>query len=108
MVNADQAGNASYNPAPQVQQSFAVGQGSQTISFTSTAPAAATVGGASYTVAATATSGLPVSFSIAAGSSSVCAIAGSTVTFQSVGTCVVNANQAGNANYTAAPQVRCV
>jgi len=106
VVNANQAGNASYNPAPQVQQTFTVGQGSQTISFTSTAPAAAMVGGASYTVTATATSGLPVSFSIAAGSSSVCAIAGSTVTFQGVGSCVVNANQAGNANYAAAPQVQ--
>ncbi|HVH34973.1 MAG TPA: hypothetical protein VM847_12785, partial [Tahibacter sp.] len=106
VVNANQAGNANYAAAPQVQQSFAVGQGSQTITFTSTAPAAATVGGASYTVAATATSGLPVSFSIAAASSSICAIAGSTVTFQSVGTCVINANQAGNANYTAAPQVQ--
>ncbi|HVH35385.1 MAG TPA: hypothetical protein VM847_14865, partial [Tahibacter sp.] len=106
VVNADQAGNASYNPAPQVQQSFAVGQGSQTISFSSTAPTTAAVGGTAYTVAATATSGLPVGFSIAAASSSVCAIAGSSVTFQGVGTCVVNANQAGNANYTAAPQVQ--
>ncbi len=106
VVNANQAGNANYAAAPQVQQTFAVGQGSQTISFTSTAPAAATVGGTAYTVAATATSGLPVSFSIAAGSSSVCAIAGSTVTFQGAGNCVVNANQAGNANYAAAPQVQ--
>ena len=40
MIDANQAGNANYNAAPQVQQSFAVGKGSQTISFTSTAPAA--------------------------------------------------------------------
>ncbi|WP_257387007.1 hypothetical protein [Tahibacter caeni] len=106
VVDANQAGNANWNAAPQVQQSFAVGQGSQTISFTSTAPATAAVGGAAYMVAATATSGLPVSFTIAAGSSSVCAIAGSTVTFQGAGTCVVNANQAGNANWSAAPQVQ--
>ena len=46
MIDANQAGNANYNAAPQVQQSFAVGKGNQTISFTSTAPAAPTVGGA--------------------------------------------------------------
>ena len=40
VINANQAGNANYTPAPQVQQSFAVGQGAQTISFTSTAPVA--------------------------------------------------------------------
>ncbi|TDR48467.1 hypothetical protein DFR29_10187 [Tahibacter aquaticus] len=106
VVNANQNGNASFNAAPQVQQSFAVGAGSQSISFTSTAPAAAVVAGSAYSVAATATSGLPVSFSVDAGASSICAIAGSSVTFQSVGTCVLNANQAGNANYTAAPQVQ--
>ena len=106
VINANQAGNANWAAAPQAQQSFGVGLASQTISFTSTAPAAATVGGAAYTVAATATSGLTVSFSIAAASSSVCSVAGGSVTFQGVGTCVVNANQAGNANYAAAPQVQ--
>src|SRR6185295_13021668 len=43
---------------------LSVAQGNQTISFTSTAPAAATVGGPTYAVAATATSGLPVTFTI--------------------------------------------
>jgi len=38
VINANQAGNANYNAAPQVQQSFAVGKGNQTITFTSTAP----------------------------------------------------------------------
>ena len=106
VVNANQNGNASFNAAPQVQQSFAVGPGSQSIGFTSTAPTTAAVAGAAYTVAATATSGLPVSFSVDASASSVCTIAGASVSFQSVGTCVLNANQAGNANYTAAPQAQ--
>jgi hypothetical protein len=106
VVDANQAGNANYTAAPQVQQSFAVGQGSQTITFTSTAPAAATVGGPTYTVTATATSGLPVTFTIDATATSVCSIAGSTVSFIAAGTCVIDANQAGNANYTAAPQVQ--
>ncbi len=83
-----------------------VGKGDQTITFTSTAPAEATVGGPTYTVTATATSGLPVMFTIDAAASSVCSISGSTVSFTAAGTCVIDANQAGNANYNAAPQVQ--
>ena len=106
VIDANQAGNANYNAAPQVQQSFAVAKGAQTISFTSTAPAAATVGGAIYSVSATATSGLAVSFTIDATASGVCSIAGTTVSFLAAGTCVIDANQAGNANYNAAPQAQ--
>jgi hypothetical protein len=106
VIDANQPGNAAYGPAPQVQQNFAVGQGAQTITFTSTAPAAATVGGATYNVTATASSGLPVTLTIDASASAVCSIAGSTVSFTGVGTCVIDANQAGNANYAAAPQVQ--
>ncbi|HVG08674.1 MAG TPA: Ig-like domain-containing protein, partial [Thermoanaerobaculia bacterium] len=106
VINANQAGDANYNPAPQVQQSFAVGKGSQTITFTSTAPAGATVNGPTYNVTATASSGLPVTFTIDASATSVCSIAGSTVSFTASGTCVINANQAGNANYDPAPQVQ--
>ena len=46
VIDANQAGNGNYNAAPQAQQSFAVGKGSQTITFTSTAPSSAVVGGA--------------------------------------------------------------
>jgi hypothetical protein len=102
-INANQAGNVSYNAAPQVQQSFAVGQASQVISFTSSAPASAKFGG-TYNVSATATSGLTVTFAIDASSSTVCSLAGSQVSFIGVGACTINADQGGNANYTAAPQ----
>src|ERR1700726_3661986 len=106
VIDANQAGNANYNPAPQAQQSFAVGKGNQTITFTSTAPAGAKVGGPTYTVTATASSGLTVTFTIDASASAVCSISGSTVSFTGAGTCVIDANQAGNANYNAAPQVQ--
>jgi hypothetical protein len=106
VIDANQAGDANYNAAPQVQQSFAVGKGSQTITFTSTAPVGAAVGGPTYTVTATATSGLPVTLSIDASAASVCSLVGSTVSFTGAGTCVIDANQAGNANYNAAPQVQ--
>jgi hypothetical protein len=105
-IDANQPGNGSYQPAPQVQQSFAVGLATQTISFTSTPPAGAVAGGAGYTVSATATSGLPVAFSLSAGSSGVCTISGSTVSFVGSGTCTINANQSGNGSYQAAPQAQ--
>ena len=44
VIDANQAGDANYTAAPLVQQSFAVGAGAQTITVTSTAPAAAVVG----------------------------------------------------------------
>jgi large repetitive protein len=105
-VNANQAGNGAFSAAPQVQQSFAVGRASQTISFTSAAPTGATVGGATYTPMATATSGLAVAFSIDATSTGVCTISSGVVSFTGVGTCRINANQAGNAAFSAAPQVQ--
>jgi len=106
VIDANQAGNANFNAAPQVQQSFAVAKGDQTISFTSTAPVNAKVGGPAYTVTATATSSLAVGFTIDASATAVCSILGSTVSFTAIGTCVIDANQAGNANYNAAPQVQ--
>jgi hypothetical protein len=108
-VNANQSGTASYQPALQVQQSFSVSTpppAAQTISFTSSAPGAAVYGGAPYTVSATASSGLPVSFSAAPSSAGVCTISGSTVTIVGGGTCTINANQGGNGSYQAAPQVQ--
>jgi hypothetical protein len=108
-VDANQAGNSNYDPAPQRQQSFAVGKGSQAITFSSTAPSSATVGGPTYTVAATGgASGNPVTFTIDAASSSVCSLSGSTstVSFLTAGTCTIDADQPGNSNYDAAPQVQ--
>jgi hypothetical protein len=78
-----------------------VGQLGQTITFTSNTPSAAVVGGI-YTVSATASSGLPVSFS--ATSSAVCNVSGTLVSFVGPGTCEVDANQAGNGTYSPAPQ----
>lgn len=102
IVNANQPGDANWNPAAQAQQSFTVGRGTQTVTFTSTAPAGAVVAGATYEVAANASSGLPVTFSIDAAAAAVCAISGSTVSFQGAGSCVVNADQAGDADWNPA------
>ncbi|MBB4097610.1 IPT/TIG domain-containing protein [Sphingomonas kyeonggiensis] len=81
-----------------------IAKGSQAISFTSAAPGAA-VGGAPYTVTATASSSLGVVYSLD-GASTGCALSSSTVTFTGTGTCVIDANQAGDTNWNAAPQVQ--
>jgi hypothetical protein len=105
IIDANQAGNTNYSPAPQVQQTVTVGTGSQTISFTSSAPSA-TVGGPTYTPTATSTSGLTVALTIDATSSGICSISGGVVSFTAVGSCIIDANQAGDANYSAAAQVQ--
>src|ERR1035441_5113309 len=100
-VIANQAGNSNYSAAPQVTQTVNATPASQTITFTTNAPASAGYG-SSFTVAATASSGLAVAYS----SAGACSNAGATYTMTSgTGTCSVIANQAGNANYAAAPQV---
>ncbi len=107
VIDANQAGNTNYAAATQVQQDVTVGKGSQTISFTSTAPTNAVVGGATYTPTATGgASGNPVTFTIDSSSSAICSAASGVVTFSAVGTCVIDANQAGNTNYAAATQVQ--
>ena len=102
-IIANQAGNASYNPAFQATQSVSIGQPalqSQTISF-GAAPAVR-VGGSGTLSATGGASGNPVVF--ASLSTNVCTVSGNTVTGISAGACTIIANQAGNANYNAAPQ----
>ena len=99
-LTAHVAAGTNYGAANGTAQSFHVGQGSQKVTFTSTAPSNATVGGQTYTVTATSTSGLAVTFSSA--TTSKCTVSGSTVSFIGAGTCTIDAKQAGNANYAAA------
>ena len=105
VIDANQAGNASYEAATQVQQSFAV-LGTQSITFTSNPPSPAVIGGTYIPTASGGASGNPVTFSIDASAKGSCSISGATVTFVAVGTCVIDANQAGNASYGAATQVQ--
>jgi len=58
-----------------------------------------TYGDAPFTLSATASSGLPVTFTIASGPATV---SGSTLTIAGAGTVIVDATQAGNANYNPA------
>jgi hypothetical protein len=101
-IVASQAGNGTYSAATPVSQSFTVNPAlqSQTITFN---PIAQQVAGTTLTVSATASSGLPVTFSLAPGGT--CSLSGSTVKFLSAGNCGIVASQAGNGTYAAATPV---
>jgi hypothetical protein len=100
-VQATQAGNSNYAAATPVNQSFLVTKESQTIAFG--ALSNQSFGSPPFTVGATASSGLTVSFNSQA--PHVCTVSGTTVTLAAVGTCRVQATQAGNSNYAAATPV---
>ena len=100
-IQATQAGNANYAAATPVNQSFQVTPGTQTITFGALSNKA--LGSAPFTVSATASSGLAVSFN--SQTTSVCTVSGATVTLVAVGVCTIQATQAGNANYAAATPV---
>jgi hypothetical protein len=85
------------------EQTFQVHKEQQHISV-SPPPNSARVGGMSYVFSAEARSGLPVSLSIV--TPAVCEFEDGwqTVAFVSPGTCTIDANQAGNSFWEAAPQ----
>ena len=63
--------------------------------------------GSSATLSATASSGLAVVLSVdPASSAGACTLSGNTVKYTGLGSCIIDANQAGNAAYAAAPQVQ--
>jgi hypothetical protein len=98
-VTANQAGDAAFNPAPALPQPFTILKANQTISFG--ALPNKRFGDPPFSISATASSGLPVTFSV----NGACTLAGTTVTLTGTGSCSIKASQAGNANYNAAPDV---
>ena len=105
VIDANQGGNAQYQPAPQAQQKVTV-RIPQAIQFTSTPPSPAAVGDTYPVAASGGGSGEPVSFSIDPSTSAMCSFSGGTVTFNQPGSCVIDANQDGNAQYQRAPQAQ--
>jgi hypothetical protein len=96
-VEAYQDGNINYNPALVVLKTFNVDKAIQAITFVPLGDK--TFGDPPFTLSATASSGLDVSFSIVSGPAT---ISGNTVTLTGVGQVVVQANQAGDLNYLSA------
>jgi len=104
VLDANQAGNADFAAAPQAQQTINIATAAQTISFT--APSRGTVHG-SAVLTPSASSGLAVALSLDRSTTNdACTLDGDTVIYQHAGSCVLDANQAGNAAFAAAPQVQ--
>src|SRR3990172_7633106 len=82
-----------------VSAAFDIAKGNQTISFGALLPKV--YGDPPFVVTATASSGLPVTYS----TSGNCTNAGSTITITGAGSCTVTASQLGDANYNAASPV---
>jgi ELWxxDGT repeat protein len=101
IITASQAGNSNYNSATDVTQTLTVNKGSQTITFSALAPK--TFGESAYTLGATSSSNLAVTY--ASSNTSVATISGATVTIVGAGTTIITASQAGNSNYNAANDV---
>jgi hypothetical protein len=98
-VTANQAGDATFNPAPALPQPFTILKANQTISFG--ALPNKHFGDPPFVISASASSGLPVTFT----ASGACTVSGSTVTLTGKSSCSIKASQAGNANYIAAADV---
>ena len=103
-IRANQAGNANWNPAPAVTRSFNVtapGLMNQTIAF-SPIPNKQTDSPA-FSIFATASSGLPVTFMVVSGPAIV---SGNTVSLTgSTGQVTIRASQSGNPQFNPAPDV---
>ncbi len=81
-------------------QTIVVSGAGQIITFGAIPPQ---VTGTSLSLSATASSGLPVSFTSL--TSGVCTVSGATLTLATPGTCTIQASQPGNAQYAAATPV---
>ena len=100
-IQATQPGNTIYTAAAAVNQSFLVGQpGQSSQAITFGALADQPLNAAPFTVSATASSGLAVTFYSA--TSTICTVSGATVTLVASGTCTIEAFQAGNSQWMAA------
>lgn len=103
-VRATQGGNSNWNPAPAVERTFNVnvpGLDDQSITFPTISNKE--TDDTPFNISATASSGLPVSFSILSGPATV---SGNTITLTgATGQVVVQASQAGNGQYNPAPSV---
>ena len=101
VIEASQDGDADYNAATPVDQTISVVKANQTISFKVTPSTADN--GKSFTVSgASSSSGLTITYAIKSGPA---IISGTTITPTGSGRVVVEASQAGNADYNPATPV---
>ena len=100
-ITATQTGNSYYQAATPIAISLKVNKGNQTITFNNLPEKKTT--DAAFQLAATASSGLTVSYT--SSNTSVATISGNTVSLKGAGTSTITASQSGNANFNAATSV---
>ena len=105
VVKATNAASTNYNAVESANVTITVNKASRTATFTSTVPATPVAGGTYSVTGSLSAGGGSPAFAIAAASSSVCSISGSTVTFDASGSCVIEASKSEDANYLAAATV---
>ncbi len=107
LLQASQVGNGNYAAAPSVQATLTVNAAAQTITFATPATVTYTSGlTVNLSGDATVDSGLAVTYTLLSGGTGTGTIAGTTLTVAQAGTFIIQASQAGNANYTAAKPVQ--
>lgn len=100
-IAASQPGNNAFNAAATQYQSFTVSKATQTITFAP--PSTKTLDEPPFSLSASSSSGLPVTF--ASDTPAFCTVADATVTLVAIGTCILRAVQAGDAVYQPAADV---
>jgi hypothetical protein len=103
-IDADQAGDGSFNPAPQVTQSFAIVRASQTVTMPPMADVTFGVAPFDLPVAPTATSDLRVV--VTSATATTCTISNRVVMVTGAGVCTLTGSQPGDSRYDPAPPVR--
>lgn len=98
-LTALQAGNTSYNAAPQIQRSFSIAKAPQTIAFDPIPDHI--LGDPDVILGATASSGMSVTYA-AYGN---CSVGGAVLHLTGAGSCTIAATQIGDANHAAAAEV---
>jgi chitinase len=98
-ITAGQPGDSDTAPAASVSRTFAIARAPQTIAFP--ALPGRRLGDPDFVVAATASSGRPVSLTAAG----PCTVGGTTVHLAGPRTCTLTASQPGDADHAAAPSV---
>ncbi|NBV25452.1 MAG: hypothetical protein EBS05_26515, partial [Proteobacteria bacterium] len=99
-LRATQAGDATYAAVAPVDQTFTIAKADQAITFAELPDKQ--LGDPPFSLSATASSGLSLSFSLLSGPAS---LSGSTLTMTNGGVVTVRAAQPGNTNFNAAPNV---
>ena len=104
LVTATKAGDGNYTSRSSTATTVTFSE-NQTLVFTSTPPNNAFVN-STYTPVANSSANLTVTITIDGSSSSICSLSAGVVTFSAPGSCVIDANQAGQGNILPATQVQ--